>query len=92
MICLETSGASLPAIQQAFEEIGPGRILFGSGGIPDQFHLEWQKIMELESLVTVDAFQGVVNRNARRLFFRGAEAVTRLAASREGLSVVRRPG
>ncbi len=91
-VYLETSGASLPAIQQAIQEIGPGRVLFGSGGIPDQFHLEWQKIMELESLVTVDAFQGVVNRNARRLFFRGPEAVTRLPHSREGLSVVRSPG
>ncbi len=91
-VYLETSGAPLQAIQQALQEIGPGRVLFGSGGIPDQFHLEWQKIMELESLVTVDAFQGVVNRNARRLFFDSAEPIARLPASREGLSVVRRPG
>jgi hypothetical protein len=76
---------------EAISEAGRNRVVFGSGGIPDQFHLEWQKISQIETQVSVDTFQAVVSKNARQLFF-SRESSARSSSPRDGLTVIRRPG
>lgn len=89
-VFLETSGVPITVIQEAIQELGRDRMLFGSGGIPDQFTLEWQKISQLETRLSPDAFQALVSRNGRRLFF--DRASDSHALTRDNLSVIRRPG
>jgi len=88
-VLLETSGAPLAFIQTAIQEIGWDRMLFGSGGIPDQFRREWEKMEPLESRIGSDAFQAIVNKNARTLFFDRATFQSRMIGN--GLSIISRP-
>ncbi|MCL5117015.1 MAG: amidohydrolase family protein [Firmicutes bacterium] len=66
---LETSRAPIGAVKEAIRTVGPDRVLFGSGGLAQDFHQEWEKIERLEPEISPDAFQKIVNLNARRLFF-----------------------
>ncbi|CAB1130232.1 Acyltransferase [Candidatus Hydrogenisulfobacillus filiaventi] len=68
-VFLETSGAPLPAVRAAAEELGPGRLLFGSGGGARDFEREWARLQELAPVLGERAFQAIVNDNGRRLFF-----------------------
>ncbi|MCY0899031.1 MAG: amidohydrolase family protein [Firmicutes bacterium] len=68
-VYLETSRAPLSAIKEAIRTIGPDRVVFGSGGLAKDFQQEWDKIARLEPELSADAFQKIVNHNARRLFF-----------------------
>ncbi len=67
---LETSRVPVGAIKEAVRTVGPERILFGSGGLAQDFQQEWEKIGRLESEISADGFQKIVNLNARQLFFR----------------------
>jgi predicted amidohydrolase len=89
-VFLETSGVPMPLIQAAIQELGRDRVVFGSGGIPDQFRHEWQKFGALEPRIGTEAFQAVVNKNARRLFFEPVSGALR-SMTGPGLSVIRRP-
>lgn len=89
-VYLETSGVPLGLIQTAVQELGRDRLVFGSGGIPDQFPIEWQKIGQLEPRIGSDSFQAMVNKNARNLFFE--RNVQARPTSNPGLSVIGRPG
>lgn len=68
-VYLETSKAPIGAIKEALRTVGPDRLLFGSGGLVQDFLKEWEKIERLESDLSPDAFQKVVTLNARHLFF-----------------------
>ncbi len=88
-VYLETSHAPIGAIKEAIRTIGPDRVLFGSGGPPQDFHAEWEKVERLEPEMSAEAFQKIVNLNARRLFFHSE------GADRRGQAKVhpfRRPG
>lgn len=85
-VYLETSSAPLGAIREAVAEFGPERVVLGSGGLPDQFHREWQKISALEAQLGADAFQAIVSKNARRLLFRPRDGAK---ANPGGLTVIR---
>ncbi|NMP20977.1 nitrilase-related carbon-nitrogen hydrolase [Sulfobacillus harzensis] len=68
-VYLETSRAPISAIKEAIHTAGPDRVLFGSGGLAQDFHKEWEKVERLESEMSPQAFQKLVNLNARSLFF-----------------------
>lgn len=85
-VYLETCSAPLGAIREAISEFGPERVVLGSGGLPEQFQREWQKLSSLEAQLGPDAFQAIVNRNARRLLFRSHDGAK---ANPGGLTVIR---
>jgi predicted amidohydrolase len=78
---LETSRVPVAAIKEAVRTVGPERILFGSGGQAQDFQQEWEKMGRLESEISADGFQKIVNLNARQLFFR-TEAADRRSQSK----------
>lgn len=71
-VFLETSHAPVGFLKEAWLEIGPRRLLFGSGGLPIRFESEWEKLVKLRDIMRApeDEFQMVSGLNARRLFFR----------------------
>lgn len=73
-VYLETSRAPLGAVKEAIGGIGADRVLFGSGGLAREFTHEWEKVERLEAELSPEAFQKVVNLNARRLFFQTEDA------------------
>ncbi len=77
-VYLETSKVSVAAIQEAIRIIGADRIMFGSGGYAQEFHQEWEKMERLEPEISEEAFQKIVNLNARRLFFHSESLERRL--------------
>lgn len=70
-VYLETSRAPVDFLRDAVQELGPDRLLFGTGGLPAQFGPEWSKMAGLQDKAGLDddAFARVVGLNARRLFF-----------------------
>lgn len=85
---LETSRAPVTAIKEAIRTAGPERVLFGSGGLAQDFHQEWEKMERLEAEMSPDAFQHIVNLNARRLFFQADHQERR---GRDQIHPFRRP-
>ncbi|MDA8204732.1 MAG: amidohydrolase family protein [Thermaerobacter sp.] len=79
-VFLETSHVPLGAIKEAIKTVGAGRVVFGSGGLAQDFHREWEKMERLEPEISADAFQKIVNLNARRLFFQTEGADRRAPA------------
>jgi predicted amidohydrolase len=88
-VYLETSRAPLSAIKEAIRTIGPDRVVFGSGGVAQDFVAEWEKMARLEPEISQDAFQKIVNLNARRLFF-ASEGMDRRQPAK--VHPFRRPG
>ncbi|PSR23166.1 MAG: acyltransferase [Sulfobacillus acidophilus] len=66
---LETSRVPIGAIKEALGTVGADRLLFGSGGLAQDFQQEWEKLAHLESEISPELFQKIVNLNARHLFF-----------------------
>lgn len=88
-IYLETSRVSIGAIKEAIRTVGADRVVFGSGGMAKDFRQEWEKMERLEPEISPDAFQKIVNLNARRLFFHSEGADRRSSAK---VHPFRRPG
>lgn len=88
-IYLETSRAPLSAIKEAIRTIGPDRVVLGSGGVAQDFVAEWEKMTRLEPEISQEAFQKIVNLNARRLFF-SSEGMDRRSSVK--IHSFRRPG
>lgn len=94
-VWLETSLAPVAAIREAVAALGPGRLLFGSGGPAADFSREWAKWQGLEADLSPQAFQAVINHNGRNLFFvpreHDGEVGRKAEERRDRLTVIRRP-
>jgi predicted TIM-barrel fold metal-dependent hydrolase len=88
-VYLETSRAPAAAVKEAIRTVGPDRVVFGSGGMAQDFRREWEKIERLEAEISQDTFQRIVSGNARKLFF-PSESVDRRWSN--PVRSVRRPG
>lgn len=79
-VYLETSHVPIGAVKEAIKAVGADRVVFGSGGLAQDFRHEWEKMERLEPEISPDAFQKIVNSNARRLFFQNEGADRRAQA------------
>lgn len=80
-VLLETSHAPLGAIKEAIRALGPTRLVFGSGGLPQDFHDAWGKIQRLESDLSPEAYQKIIHLNAYHLFFEPSLTASRPTAT-----------
>ncbi|MCY0881706.1 MAG: amidohydrolase family protein [Firmicutes bacterium] len=89
-VWLETSRLPAPALIEALETLGADRLVFGTGGLPDQLPVEKEKMTRLESRIAPITLQKILSRNAQHLFFTAAApAEDPTVPLRAELSVVR---
>jgi predicted TIM-barrel fold metal-dependent hydrolase len=84
---LETSLVPLDLLQDAVRQIGPSRLVFGSGGAESRFMEEWQKLESLKPLLSAAEWTDISGQTARSLFFDAQDS-----RKNGKFSVVRRPG
>ncbi|MCL8208997.1 MAG: amidohydrolase family protein [Actinomycetia bacterium] len=83
-VYLETSHVPVEFLRDAVAALGPGRLVFGSGGGPPRFREEYQKLLRLREAAGLDdeAFARIAGTTARRLLLDDEPAAAALSPAR----------